>query len=107
MLKVYAVAREVCGEVAVVAGEVERRDGDLARQMRRAVASVALNLAEGSGSQGRNRNARYFNALGSAREVLACLEVAEAMRYVEGEQAELRGRLNRVVGTLVRVLRPR
>jgi four helix bundle protein len=40
--------------------------------------SIPLNVAEGSYSQGRNRRARYYTALGSARETLACFEVAEA-----------------------------
>jgi 23S rRNA-intervening sequence protein len=44
---------------------------------------VSLNLAEGSSSQGRHRNARYDNALGSAKEVRACLHVALAFGYVE------------------------
>ena len=41
---------------------------------------IALNLAEGMYSRGNNRQARYHNALGSARETLAGLEVAEHCR---------------------------
>jgi len=55
-------------------------------------------------SRGQNRNARYHTALGSARETLACLEVAEVFGYVRAE-AELHRQLNRVVGTLVRLVR--
>jgi four helix bundle protein len=82
---------------------IERRDPDLARQMRRAASSVVLNVAEGSGSFGRVRTVRYRTALGSARETLACLRVAEAFGYVEGMPGGLVERMNRVVGTLVRV----
>ena len=51
--------------------------------------SVVLNVAEGSGSFGRMRTARYRTALGSARETLACLRVAEAFGYVQTVPAEL------------------
>ena len=82
---------------------IERRDADLARQLRRAGASVVLNLAEGSGSFGRIRTVRYRTALGSARETLSCLRVAEALGYVEAVPDGLLALINRVVGTLVRV----
>ena len=84
-------------------GSIDRRDPDLARQLRRAASSVVLNLAEGSGSFGRNRTARYRTALGSARETLACLDVAEAFGYVDALPSELHVLMNRVIGTLVRV----
>jgi len=64
---------------------------------------VALNVAEGMYSRGRNRNARYHSALGSARETLACLEVAEAFGYLAAD-VELNEQLKRVVGTLVKLV---
>jgi hypothetical protein len=42
-------------------------------------------------------------ALGSARETVACLLVAERFGYVEAMPEVLVARMNRVVGTLVRV----
>jgi four helix bundle protein len=82
---------------------IERRDPDLARQLRRAASSVVLNLAEGSGSFGRVRTARYRTALGSARETLSCLRVAEAFGYVDATPDGLLELMNCVIGTLVRV----
>ncbi len=61
MLRIYGVILEVVGELRGVVGQIERRDGDLARQMRRAMCSVALNVGEGMGSGGRNRGARYVS----------------------------------------------
>jgi hypothetical protein len=55
-------------------------------------------------SRGNNRSARYHSALGSARETLACLEVAEACGYVTSVDAALEAELRRVVGTLVKLV---
>ena len=46
MLNLYAVILEVVGALRPVIGEVERKDPDLGRQMRRAACSVALNVSE-------------------------------------------------------------
>ena len=104
MLKIHSVAIACCAEIRVVAEAVGRRDPALADQMRRAMASVALNIAEGASSQGRNRNARYFNALGSAREVGSALEVARAFGYVGEVDATLVDELDRIRATLYRLL---
>src|SRR5258706_4672111 len=84
-------------------GAIERRDPDLARQLRRAASSVVLNIAEGSGSFGRMRTARYRKALGSARETPACPRVPEAFGYVQTMPPELGARMKRGVGTLLPV----
>ena len=107
MLRVYENAVAVCRAAAGVARSIERFDGDLARQLRRAAASVALNIAEGSGASGGNRRQRYHSALGSAREVVACFDVAQAMGYVTLVDAGARRQLDIVIGTLTNVLRLR
>ena len=105
MLKIYETMIEVLRGLKETAVAIEAHDRDLARQLRRASSSVALNLSEGSGSSGGTRRERYRNALGSARETGACLDVAIACGYVEGVDRELLDRLDRVRATLVKIVR--
>jgi four helix bundle protein len=100
MLRIYPV---VLGVLKPLQPALQRIEG-LARQFRRASSSVALNRGEGMYSRGQNRNARYHNARGSARETLSCLEVAAVFGYVR-EDEQLNDQLNRIVGSLVRLVR--
>ena len=59
------------------------RDADLVKQLRRAGASVALNISEANRRVGKDRAHLFRVALGSAAEVAACLEVAVALGYLE------------------------
>ena len=104
MLRIYPVILEVLRQLRPVLRRIELKDRDLARQLRRCSVSIALNVAEGMYSRGNNRGARYHSALGSARETLACLEVAEACGYIAGADAPLIEQLKRIVGTLVKLV---
>src|SRR5580704_14937323 len=83
MLRIHDEMLDVIRSMRGALGAIDKRDADLARQLRRAASSVVLNIAEGSGSFGRVRTVRYRTALGSARETLACLQTAEAFGYVQ------------------------
>ena len=61
---------------------IRAHDAELATQLRKAAASVPLNLAEGNRRVGRDKLNRFRIAAGSADEVRACLLVAEAWGYV-------------------------
>ena len=102
MLRIYPVILEMLRELRPALADVERHDRDLARQLRRAASSVALNLGEGMGSRAGHRTERYGTALGSARETVACLDVAQALYDIVASDG-LRRMLDRIVGTLVRL----
>jgi len=107
MLRIYSVALDICRDASRIAKQIEKHDTSLANQLRRCASSVPLNLREGSGSFGGNRKLRYHTALGSAGEVLACYDTAEAMGYIAPVADDARRRVDHVIGTLVNVLRLR
>ncbi len=55
-------------------------------------------------SRGALRAARYHTALGSMRESHSCLEVAQAFGYVRALDDAMVARVNRITGTLVRLV---
>jgi len=107
MLRIYPVVLDVVRGVATIVEQIERYDADLARQIRRAMTSVALNTAEGMGTAKGHRRLRYQTALGSAQEVLAGVEVAQAYRYVGKVDAGLLDKMNHVIATLVKLSQPK
>jgi four helix bundle protein len=100
MPRIYEVILDVLRMLVPVIDEIELRDKDLARQLRRAGPSIALNTAEGSGSSGGTRRARYASASGSAQETGSCLDTAIAMGYVESVKPELLEKLDHVRAVL-------
>ena len=84
----YDVALEIVGALAPLFGGVTRGDSDLGRQLRRAAASIPLNVAEGWRRQGRDRTYHYSVAAGSANEVVAALHVAVAWGHIEKEDSK-------------------
>ena len=107
-MKIYAAMIAMVKCVCAVSRKVQQHDSDLARQMRRACTSVPLNAVEGWHSLGGNRVARFHTAMGSARETVACLDVAVACGYVgEAEVAEERARLDHIVAVMWKLSRAR
>jgi four helix bundle protein len=80
------------------------REAKEPRQLRRALSSVALNIAEGNHSQGGLRIARFSTAAGSNAEARTALRVAVAWGYVpDGEVRAGDERLDVVAAILYRL----
>ena len=56
----YTDSLQLIREMRVVVAAIGRRDPDLGRQMRRALASIPLNIAEGEGQKNGNATLRFF-----------------------------------------------
>jgi four helix bundle protein len=89
MLRVQVLVVAIIKQLQPVLMVLARKDGDLENQLRRAIASVALNLAEGFGSRDGNKRLRYQTALGSLDEAKMALQVAVAFGYVPAIDASL------------------
>ena len=85
---------------------IQRRDRDLACQVRRAISSIALNAAEGRGAVAGNARLRFETALGSLYEAQAGFQLAVAWGYVHNSAAqELLASLHRLGGRLYGLIR--
>ena len=104
MLKIYETALEVIRLLKPVIAEIRRHDPDLADQLKRASNGVALCIAEGSYSRGRNRHSLYHRALGSAKESGSCLDVALACGYIDRVDPRIRAGLSSICAVLYSIV---
>ena len=102
MLKIVDVIVELIGDVAPIAEKISRKDVALAKQLRDALNSVALNTAEGGDQRGARRANHYAIALGSARESVVALRAAVAWGYVEPMPRPMANKFDHVIGVLVK-----
>ena len=103
-LDCYQLALELVRRLRPLMQQLGRTDRDLALQLRRASASVPLNLAEAMRRTGRDRAHLLTVALGSASEVEAIVDVAQALGVVQqAEAAWARDRLDRLAAMLYRL----
>lgn len=85
----YRVALELVAAVQPLIRPIARLDPDLARQLRKAVASAPQNFAQGMRRTGKDRAHLLTVSLGSADEVRTILDVAMASSLVAAEQTAL------------------
>jgi four helix bundle protein len=106
-LDVYRCAVRFLGLASSLTGRVPRGQADLVEQFRRAALSILLNIAEGSGKDGRDAVRFYAIARGSAMECAAVLDAMESLGLVDGAAlGEERELLERIVSMLTK-MRPR
>ena len=82
MFVAYEISIELNRAVRPIVEQIQRYDGDLADQLKRAASSITLNLSEGSRSTGGNQRQRYESAHASAAEVRGALDLAEVQGFV-------------------------
>lgn len=82
------LALAIIPSIRVVVAKIRVTDRHLADQLRRAVTSIALNLAEADGNRDGNRRMRLLTAHGSANEAKVALRVAVAWGYVERTEVD-------------------
>ena len=85
-----------------VVTKIAQSDADLGKQLRRALTSIPLNIAEGEWRRNGNARARFETAMGSANEVRACIETADALGYIAAD-AQMIDTLDRIARTLNRL----
>jgi four helix bundle protein len=81
--QVLEVALELVAALRAPVAAIAVRDADLARQLRRAAASVPLNIGEGNQRRGGDRIHHFRIAAGSAAETTTALRVALAWGYTD------------------------
>jgi four helix bundle protein len=103
-LDVYRCAVRFLGLASRLAGRIPRGHAGLVDQFRRAALSMPLNIAEGSGKEGRDAARFYRIARGSALECAAVLDAMQSLGLVDGaaieEEREL---LERIVSMLTKM----
>jgi four helix bundle protein len=87
-LIVHEVALEMARELGPMLVQLGRHDAKLLDQIRRAAASVVLNVGEAAYSQGGNQRARFYSAAGSASETRSGLQLAVVWGYVDSQRAK-------------------
>jgi four helix bundle protein len=81
-LIVQQKALQAAAELQQLLPVIRKRDRDLFDQVRRAMNSVVLNIAEAEGNDAGTAKSRFATACGSAKEVRAGLQLAAAYGYI-------------------------
>ncbi|MFA6475592.1 MAG: four helix bundle protein [Patescibacteria group bacterium] len=83
-LEVWQLSLKLIGSVYKIAKDFPDNERfGLTSQIKRAATSINLNIAEGSGRSTKKDFASFVrNSIGSTREVIACLRIAEQEKFL-------------------------
>ncbi len=102
----YNVALELVRALRPIVAELKAHSRDLSDQIERAATSLVLNLGEGNRRAGKDRRRFFVMSQGSASEILAALDVADAWGWSVDAKAA-RVILDRERGLLWGLVNPR
>lgn len=103
-LSVYSKGLDMVKEVYEVSKKFPKEEiFGLTNQLRRAVTSIVLNIAEGSGCESSKEFSRFLNyALRSKHEAMACLDITERLGYIDKKESyELKRKLEEISSMIV------
>lgn len=89
MFIAYQITKELITALAPLVPQIKREDLELADQLKRAVQSVLLNLAEGQKFSDGNRLRHYKIAHGSSNEVRVVFDAAVAWGWITPDESVL------------------
>ena len=83
-LNCYQILVDVAKAMPSLIGCMPKGEGYLIDQLKRALASSILNLAEGNGRYSTKERNRFFDfSLGSIKESMSAIDIAVAYRYID------------------------
>ena len=88
-LKCYTILVDVAKAMPELINRLPRGERYLADQLKRALISSILNLAEGNGRFSIKERNRFFNiSLGSINEVISAIELSAAYTYINSDYSD-------------------
>ena len=105
-LIVYGTSLDVVVALDRIATDIRPRRPDLCDQLRRASASIPLNIAEGAEEFSPAEKARFYRmARRSAAECMAILDVCERVGTFQGDPAAPRDALRELLPTITKLVK--
>ena len=104
-LEVYQLSLDCVEFCVAIVQTLPKGYSELSTQLRRAIFSVSLNIAEGAGKSGFNDKKRFYEiAKGSAMESAAVVDILYRLKFIEhSEYTKIKTLLHRVISMLAKL----